>query len=133
MATPGRGLRVQVRIGARVWREEVERYDEGSRARTAAERDRRLLETEGVEVARLQACAPEAPDGTRLAGHVKAYVPIGDLPPSEQPFGFVLGAGRDADGGYLALIAYGERHPKPGVRSVYERAHKRLHGRYPDQ
>ena len=27
----------------------------------------------------------------------------------------------------------GERHPRRGTRSVYERAHKRLHGRYPDQ
>jgi len=29
------------------------------------------------------------------------------------------------------LIAFGERHPADGrTRSVYERAHKRLHGRY---
>jgi hypothetical protein len=33
----------------------------------------------------------------------------------------------------LLLIAFGERHSRPGVRSVYERAHPRLHGRYPDQ
>jgi hypothetical protein len=32
----------------------------------------------------------------------------------------------------LALVAYGERHPARGARSAYERAHKRLHGRYPD-
>jgi hypothetical protein len=33
----------------------------------------------------------------------------------------------------LQLLAFGERHPPSGARSVYERAHKRLHGRYPDQ
>lgn len=28
--------------------------------------------------------------------------------------------------------AFGERHPdNPNTRSVYERAHKRLHGHYP--
>jgi len=31
------------------------------------------------------------------------------------------------------MLAFGERHPEPGSRSVYERAHKRLHGRYPDE
>jgi len=35
--------------------------------------------------------------------------------------------------GALALVAFGDRHPAPGTRSVYERAHKRLHGRYQDQ
>lgn len=60
-------------------------------------------------------------------------VPITSAPASHRPFGFVLSAGRDDRGVYLALVAYGERHPRPGTRSVYERAHKRLHGRYPDQ
>jgi hypothetical protein len=32
-------------------------------------------------------------------------------------------------GAALRFIAFGERHPEPGTRSVYERAHKRLHGR----
>jgi hypothetical protein len=36
-------------------------------------------------------------------------------------------------GPLLVFVAFGERHPKPGTRTVYERAHKRLHGRYPDQ
>lgn len=30
------------------------------------------------------------------------------------------------------FIAFGERHPdNPNTRTVYERAHKRLHGSYP--
>lgn len=33
----------------------------------------------------------------------------------------------------LQLLAFGERHPRAVVRSVYQRAHKRLHRRYPDQ
>jgi hypothetical protein len=70
-------------------------------------------------------------DGTRLGGLVKVYVPISAAPPSKRSFAFVFGPGRDERGPYVALVAFGERHPKRGVRSVYERAHK--HGRYPDQ
>ena len=30
------------------------------------------------------------------------------------------------------LVAFGERHPdNPAMRTAYERAHRRLHGRYP--
>lgn len=54
-------------------------------------------------------------------------------PPSERPFGFVFRPGRGNGRLILDLLAFGERHPQPGSRSVYERAHKRLHGRYPDQ
>lgn len=61
-------------------------------------------------------------------------MPISDGRPSARPFGLVFAAGVDAEGRiYLELIAFGERHPRPATRSVYERAHKRLHGRYPDQ
>jgi len=57
-------------------------------------------------------------------------VPLRDTPPSQRPYGFVFIPTRE---GVLALVAFGERHPRPGTRSVYERAHKRLHGRYPGQ
>jgi hypothetical protein len=40
---------------------------------------------------------------------------------------------RDKEQLVVVLLAFGERHPSPGTRSVYERAHKRVHGRYPDQ
>jgi hypothetical protein len=125
--------RLGVRIGALVWRQEVERYDPGSQARAAAERERTGLERDGVRVSELQACDQLGQDGTRLGGLAKLYVPIWAAPPSQRPFAFVFGPGRDERGPYLALVAYGERHPKRGARSVYERAHKRLHGRYPDQ
>ena len=61
---------------------------------------------------------------------MKVYVPIRDAPPWERPSGFVLIPTRE---GVVALVAFGERHPAAGTRSVYERAHKRLHRRYPDQ
>jgi len=73
-------------------------------------------------------------DGTRLAGCLKVYVPLAERRPSKRPYGFVFELAEARDGGVtLRLLAFGERHPRPGVRSVYERAHKRLHGRYPDQ
>jgi hypothetical protein len=131
-ATPGR-IRIAVRIGADVWMEEVERLRAGSPARVAAERERARLEKEGLELGQLRACEDEAEDRTRLEGLFKVYVPIGDGPPSERPFAFVLSPARHAQSVYLRLMAFGERHPHPGTRSVYQRAHKRLHGRYPDE
>ena len=134
MRTSGGNARLRVLIHDEVWREEVERLDPRSPARAAAERERSGLEREGLPLAGLEPCAALGGDDTRLAGLVKVYVPIGDGPPSERPFGFVLAAERDADGPYLELVAYGERHPaRPKTRSVYQRAHKRLHGRYPGQ
>ncbi len=134
MATSGRGARrVAVRISPGVWREEVERFDQRSRARAAAERERRRLDRDGLSLADVERCVEEGPDHTRLAGLVKVYVPISKAPPSERPFGFVLSPGSSERGAYFALVAFGERHPRLGIRSVYERAHKRLHGRYPDQ
>ena len=125
--------RISVRIGGEVWREEVERFADRTTARIAAERERARLEQHGVDLAALKQCDDEAADGTRLGGLLKVCVPIGDAPPSARPFGFVFSPGHETDGIYLALVAYGERHPSPGTRSVYERAHRRLHGRYPDE
>ena len=125
--------RVAVRVGAATWQEEVERFAPRSAARVAADRERRRLEHDGLNIADLQACAAVGPDGTRLPGLVKVYVPISDAAASQRPYGFVFSPGRDDDGVYLSFVAFGERHPRPGTRSVYERAHRRLHGRYPDQ
>jgi hypothetical protein len=125
--------RVAVLIDPDVWRQEVERLDARSGARIAAERERSQLEREGVSRALLQRCEEEGPDGTRLGGLVKAYVPLREGPPSQRPFGFVFRPGRGQGQLILGLVAFGERHPRTGTRSVYERAHKRLHGRYADQ
>jgi hypothetical protein len=125
--------RAAVRIGAATWREEVERFAPRSPSRAAADRERRRLEQDGLSIADLQPCAAVGPDGTRLESLVKVYVPISNAAASQWPFGFVFSPGRDDQGIYLAFVAFGERHPRLGTRSVYERAHKRLHGRYPDQ
>jgi len=115
------------------WREEVERLDARSPARIAAERQRRGLETDGLPQRLLERCEEEGWDGTHLRGLIKAYVPLREGPASERPYGFVFRPARYQGRFVLALVAYGERHPPPGTRSVYERAHKRLHGRYPGE
>jgi len=130
VATPRRAGWIPVRIDLHTWAQEIERYREGAAPRLAAERERRRLEQDGVRIPVLQRCSVEGVDGTSLGGLVKVYVPISDAPASERPYGFVLIPTRE---GVLALVAFGERHPVAGTRSVYERAHKRLHGRYPDQ
>ena len=125
--------RVAVLIDPGIWREEVERLDPRSPARIAAERERIGLETEGIRRGLLERCDEQGPDQSRLRGMVKAYVPVREAPSSERPFGFVFRPARSKGGLVVALIAFGERHPREGTRSVYERAHKRVHGRYPDQ
>jgi hypothetical protein len=134
LGTSSRGeARVAVRVNPVIWREEVERLNARSPARIAAERELRHLRHDGVPEGELMRCADSGSDGTRLGGVLKVYVPIADSPASARPYGFVLSGGRDHEGEYVELVAYGHRHPPRGTRSVYERAHKRLHGRYPDQ
>ena len=136
MATGGRAGRpdVPVRFEAEVWDEEVSRLRPGSAMRQAAEAARARLEAEPT-AARWLACEAEWPGQPRLPRCLKLYLPLG-LEPSAAPYGFVfeLVASREPEPLFsLRLLAFGERHPRPGVRSVYERAHKRLHGRYPDE
>lgn len=121
-----------VRIAPSIWAEEVERLNKASPARAAAEREHRRLERDGIPLADLLRCEAMGGDRTRLADKFKVYVPISDGPASERPFGFVFSLGVDGGEPFLSVMAFGERHPERG-RSVYERAHKRLHGRYPDQ
>ena len=80
----------------------------------------------GTLEGQLRACDAEGRDGTQLAQCVKMYRP--------QPagrYGVVLECRADADGFYLAYLAFGERHPsrESGCASVYEVAHQRLHRR----
>lgn len=76
----------------------------------------------------LQRCAELGDDQTRLPGLVKVYEPIVEAVASERPYGMVFSPEL---GPLLVFVSFGERHPQPGTRSVYERAHKRRHGRYP--
>ena len=124
---------IEVRIRPEAWAQEVERLRGNSPARLAAERELKQLQATGVARDQLAACDAEGSDGTRLRGRLKVYVPISDAPASQRPFGFVFSVAADSGRPFLELIAFGERHPPHDTRSVYERAHKRLHGRYPDQ
>lgn len=116
------------------WRQEVERFDPRSRARLQAERARREIE-QGIASLDWQRCEVEGPRGVQLPGCSKLYVPLGKSGPSEAPYGFVFRLTQHPNGDLAwSMIAYGLRHPRgvPRTRSVYERAHKRLHGRFPD-
>lgn len=124
---------VSIRFDREEWQEEVERLDERSEARIQAERARREIES-GKAALDLRKCeADDGAGGTRLVGCVKAYVPLGRQGASDAPFGFVFQLAQNPDGSLVwNFIAFGERHPdNPATRTVYERAHKRLHGRYP--
>jgi hypothetical protein len=52
---------------------------------------------------------------------------------SDAPYGFVFRLTQSPNGRLSwAMLAFGVRHPSDReTRSVYERAHKRLHGHYP--
>jgi hypothetical protein len=121
-----------VRFNEAVWHEAVRGFSReplhiATSARLAAER-------QGVALADVLPCEAAGSDGTRLAGCVKLYLPAGDGPPSERPYAFVLQLARGGDDTLLWIfVAFGHRHPRPGVRSVYERAHRQLHGRFPER
>ena len=106
--------------------------DKHAVSRTQAERARREIDG-GKAAVDLQKCEADGEGGTRLPGCVKLYVPLGRQGASEAPFGFVFQLAQDSDGSLVwNFVAFGERHPdNPATRTVYERAHHRLHGRYP--
>ncbi len=115
-----------------VWADEVERFKVGGSAHTSAVTARAQIERPDARIP-VRRCDAEAADGTRLGGCAKVYVPL-HAEPSRAPYGFVFAIRASASTGRLVLrlVSYGERHP-PETRSVYERAHRRLHGCYPDQ
>lgn len=121
-----------IEFGSVEWREEVERYDRRSPARTHAQSARKTIET-GTAKLDWKRCKADGPGGTKLPGCRKLYMPLGRQGASEAPCRFVFQLIQKPDGGLAwNMIAYGERHPADErTRNVYERAHKRLHGRYP--
>jgi hypothetical protein len=123
--------RLAVRFDESIWREAVRVFSrEPLQVALSARSD---AERYGVALADVRPCEPVGPEGTALAGCAKLYLPVGDAPPSERPFAFVLQLARNGYTFVWIFIAFGHRHPRPGVRSVYERAHRQLHGRFPDQ
>jgi hypothetical protein len=122
--------RLAVRFDEVVWREAVRGFS-GEPLQIAASA-RLAAERQGVALAEVLPCEAQGPDATQLAGCVKLYLPPGGGPPSERPYAFVFRLARASEGEIVWLfVAFGHRHPKPGVRSVYERAHRQLHGRFP--
>lgn len=125
---------VSVRFRSPVWKDEVERLDSRSAARKQAERARREIEGGRTALA-WKRCEAEGDDGTELAGCSKLYVPLDAVGASAAPYGFVFRLVKTSERALAwNFIAFGKRHPEnPSTRNVYERAHKRLHGRYPDE
>jgi hypothetical protein len=123
---------VSIDFGAEEWEQEVERLGQRSPARLQAQAARKAIEG-GTAKLDWKRCRAEGTDGTELPGCHKLYVPLGKEGASEAPYGFVFQLTQNPDGTLAwALIAFGERHPTNlQTRSVYDRAHKRLHGRYP--
>jgi hypothetical protein len=122
---------VAIVFGDREWEEEVGRLTSAGSARPQAERARRQIEAKSVRLT-WRPCLAEGPDGTRLPGCRKVYVPVDREGPSAAPYGFVFQLAKSRQALFWNFVAFGERHPdNRNTRNVYERAHKRLHGRYP--
>jgi hypothetical protein len=124
--------RASVEFPEAVWEQEVERFDRHSPARVQAQRARKEIELGRAQLA-WKRCEADGPGETRLPGCRKLYVPLRVAGASTAPFGLVFRLTQKPDGELAwTMIAFGERHPDDhGTRTVYERAHKRLHGRYP--
>ena len=86
------------------------------------------FEQDGVELKALRRCDPEGRDGTKLPACFKVY-----LPAPNGKFGMVFRFVRDSDGLALRYLAFGIRHhPRDSnAQTVYEIAHRRLHGQLP--
>ncbi len=128
-----RRLAIEIVFQSEEWRDEVERFDRSAAARVQAQKARRAIEDGEAELNWKRCRAEDDPSGTHLPHCLKLYLPLGMQGASDAPFGFVFQLQRMRDGSpILNFIAFGERHPdNPATRTVYERAHKRLHGRYP--
>jgi hypothetical protein len=121
--------RLAVRFDESIWNDALRGFSAVNQRVAVTARSR--LEAAGVALADLLPCEANGGDGTELAGCAKLYLPLRDAPPSQRPFAFVLRLRREGEELVWSFVAFGPRHPRPGVRSVYERAHRQLHGRFP--
>ena len=123
------GLSAKVVFGLRAWDEEVGRFHPLSPPRARAQNARKLIEG-GKQPLKWVNCKPDGP--IPLPGCRKLYVPLGKSAPSEAPYGLVFLLVRRRDTLEWTFVAFGERHPSNSkTRNVYERAYKRINGRYP--
>jgi hypothetical protein len=120
--TPGRGASFRVEFDARVLAEDsVHSTEKGRSVMDDAVRD---FEERGIPASDLRACEDPGPDGTRLPGCVKTY-----LPPPVGSWGMVFELRIADKRPFLAFLAFGVRHPtKSWQLSVYQVADRRLHG-----
>jgi hypothetical protein len=132
MAAGRRGApAISIEFDDEVWAEEVERLRPRSFGRVQAAKARKEIEADSSSLP-WEPCEDDGPEGTKLGLCVKLRVPVRQEGASAAPNGFVF-ALRKVDGGLaLRMVAFGERHPTNSrTHSVYKRAHRRLHGRYP--
>ena len=121
-----------MRFDQRIWADAIRGFS--GRALETALTARGELERDGVALGQVIACESPGPDRTELSGCAKLYLPIGEESPSRRPFAFVLQLARDTTGDLVfVFVAFGLRHPGRGIRNVYERAHRQLHGKFPDR
>lgn len=74
---PAGGLpTVPIEFGSPEWREEVERYDPRSPARTQAQTARKTIEAGGAKLDWMR-CKADGPGRTKLPGCRKLYIPLG--------------------------------------------------------
>lgn len=109
---------------------DLERHEAASRARDVAERARAEFEDAGVPRPELVRCASEGRDGTRLAGRLKVYLPLNA---DERPFRMIFSPIVHEHELALLYLAFGVGHQPRGSHAptVYEIAHRRVHGRWP--
>jgi hypothetical protein len=104
-----------------LWHADLERASADAAAAAAAARGQ--LERHGAPIDQLRPCQEHGRDDTRLRGCLKLYVP-----PPAGPWGIVFQLAIAKHGAFLAVLAFGLRHPPAGRRmSVYQIAHHRLH------
>jgi len=126
----GHARRMAVRFDDVVWREAVRGFS--GRSLEVATSGRGHAERRGVALSDVLPCDALGPGGTELSGCATLYLPPSDAPASERPLAFVFQLSREPDGGPIGVfVAFGLRHRGAGVRSIYERAHRQLHGRFP--
>ncbi|MBJ7469661.1 MAG: hypothetical protein JHD16_00085 [Solirubrobacteraceae bacterium] len=99
-------------------------------AKALAEATRHRLEAFGLHAADRKPCDAESADGTALPGCFKTYLGPKQKGHDSGAWGMVFQVAIQDGQPVLVYLAFGLRHPAPLTRpSVYQLAHRRLHGR----
>lgn len=119
---PTSNPRFPARFDAQPWDDDIERSTPAGR--TAAASARTDYEPNGIPRSHLRPC-DEGHDETHLPQCFKVY-----LPQPAGRFGMIFTIDKQADKLILTFLAFGTRHHPPNSHAptVYDIAHKRLHG-----